>query len=446
MDTRQHTLLTVVFNGLDERSKQVLACASLSDVSLAAEEIADVVVEAFSLDRLTVVRKLRSLRARGLLQAYGSQLSKAHDAMRPIALEYLIEEPEAGRRARSRVLDLVETSLQEDHEKERFPLFVRLLIDLREVAKLADLGTEEAFHEGPEFPQMWPVLEEAANDLALTAEVRFECLDALLYYRQRHGPEETIVPLLGQMEALIDGGMEDFRPRLVFLQKSLFYFAFQGNRARVEELIGKGQTLLPNNASYRRVFYYSAALALWKLRQLTRAERLLNDLVTEYLAALSIDIDELMSNPGSYVARVRADDDYGTDCKHLADCFDLLARVLEQLQRAQPGQRKLAVRLFEITGSWDSAVRVGIDLVYQHLDRRELPQALKLVSESLPGLVQVYGLVRHTIPLRFLHAHILGRMGQVDAGRQILWTADPFLNSLPIDEQLEAARLTNFLR
>jgi hypothetical protein len=446
MDTRQHTLLTVVFNGLDERSKQVLACASLSDISLAAEEFADVVVEAFSLDRLTVVRKLRSLRARGLLQAYGSQLSKVHDAMRPIALEYLIEEPEAGRRARFRLLDLVETSLQENHEKERFPLFVRLLIDLREVAKLADLGTEEAFHEGPEFPQMWPVLEEAAIDLALTAEVRFECLDALLYYRQRHGPEETIVPLLGQMEALIDGGLEDFRPRLVFLQKSLFYFAFQGNRARVEELIDKGQALLPNNASYRRVFCYSAALALWKLRQLTRAERLLNNLVTEYLASLSIDIDELMSNPGPYIVRVRADDDYGTDCKHLADCFDLLARVSEQLQRAQPGQRKLAVRLFEITGSWDSAVRVGIDLVYQHLNRRELPQALTLVSESLPGLVQVYGLVRHTIPLCFLHAHILGKMGQVASARQILRTADPFLNSLPIDEQLDAARLTNFLR
>mgnify|MGYP003552435762 FL=1 len=293
---------------------------------------------------------------------------------------------------------------------------------------------------------MWPVLEEAAIDLALTAEVRFECLDALLYYRQRHGPEETIVPLLGQMEALIDGGLEEFRPRLVFLQKSLFYFAFQCNRARVEELIDKGQALLPNNASYRRVFCYSAALALWKLRQLTRAERLLNNLVTEYLASLSIDIDELMSNPGSYIVRVRADDDYGTDCKHLADCFDLLARVSEQLQRARPDQRKLAVRLFEITGSWDSAVRVGIDLVYQHLNRRELPQALTLVSESLPGLVQVYGLVRHTIPLRFLHAHILGKMGQVASARQILRTADPFLNSLPIDEQLDAARLTNFLR
>lgn len=445
-DTRQHTLLAVVFNGLDEPSKRVLACASLSDVPLAAEEVAGVVTEAFSLDRLAVVRKLRFLRARGLLQAYGSQRSKVHDAMRPIALEYLIEEPEAGRRARAFLLDLVETSLREGHEKERFPLFIRLLIDLRDVAKLSDLGTEEAFHEGPEFPQMWPLLEEAASDLTLTTEVRFECLDALLYYRQKHGPEEAVAPLLWQMEALIDGGLENDRPRLVFLQKSLYYWAFQGNEARVQELIGKTQALLFNEASYRRVFTYSAAFALWKVSKPANAEKLLNDLLAEYFAVLSINIDELMSNPAPYAARVRANDDYGTDCKHLADCFDLLARVQEQVHKAQTGSRKVAVRLFEITGSWDSCARVGIDLVYQHLNRHELQQAWKLVSESLTGLVHAHGLVRHMIPLRYLHAHILGRMGQIPAAQEILRTADPFRNSLPIDEQMEAARLTNFLR
>ena len=445
-DTRQHTLLKVVFNGLDVSSKQVLACASLSDVPLAAEEIAGVVAEAFSLDRLAVVRKLRSLRTRGLLQAYGSQRSKVHDAMRSIALEHLIEEPEAGRRARAFLLDLVETSLQEHHEKERFPLFVRLLIELREVAKLADLGTEEAFHEGPEFPQMWPVLEEAASDPALTAEVRFECLDALLYHRQRHGPEDAVAPLLSQMEALIDGGMESDRPGLVFLQKSLFYWAFQDNDGRVQELLDKARALLPDNAPYRRVFTYSAALALWKVSKPASAEKLLKNLVAEYLATLSINIDELMLNPGPYVARVRADDNYGTDCKHLADCFDLLARVLEQLHRAQTGPRKLAVRLFEITSSWDSAVRVGIDLVYQHLDRNELQPALKLVGEFLPRLVNLYGLTRHAIPLRYLHAHVLGRMGQISTARGILRAADPFFNSMRNDEQLEAKRLTDFLR
>ena len=445
-DTRQHTLLTVIFNGLDEPSKQVLACASLSDVPLAAEEIARVVTESFSLNRLSVMSKLRTLRARGLLQAYGSQRCKVHDAMRPIALEHLIKEPEAGQRARTFLVELIETSLKEDREKERFPLFVRLLIDLRDVAKLAGLGTEEAFHEGPEYPNMWPVLEEAAGDLALTAEVRFECLDALLYRRQKHGSEETIAPLLGQMETLIDGGVGEDRSRLVFIQKSLIYWAQQGNEARVRILIAKAQALLPDKPSYRRVLNYTAALALWMISRFGDAEKILNGLVTQYLSTLSINVDELMADPSPYLARVRVDDDYGTDCKHLADCFDLLARVLEQLQKPQTASRKIAVRLFEITGSWDSVVRVGIDLVYQHLDHHELLQALKLVGEYLPEVVRQYGLARHAIPLRYLHAHVLGKKGQIPAALEVLKTADPFLNSLPSDERLEAARLTAFLR
>lgn len=445
-DTSQHTLLAVVFNGLDDPSKQVLACASLSDVPLAAEEIAGVVAAAFSLDRPAVVRKLRALRARGLLQAYGSQRSKVHDAMRPIALEHLIEEPEAGRRARAFLVNLVENSLKEDQETERFPLFVRLLIDLRDAAKLADLGTEEAFHEIADFPQMWPVLEGAASDLALTAEVRFECLDALLYHRQRHGPEEAIAPLLKQMESLIGGGLEKGRQRLVFFQKSVIYWAYQNDENRVLELLSKAASLLPEKTSHQRIFSYTAALALWKLSRPADAEKMLKGLVSEYLATLSIDIDALMANPEPYAERVRADDKYGTNCKHLADCFDLLARVLEELHRPQKGLRKVAVRLFNITGSWDSVARVGIDLVYQHLEANQLPQALKLVSESLPDIVRLYGLARHTIPLRYLHAHVLGKMGQIPAARKVLRTADLFFNSLPSDWKMEAPRLTDFLR
>ena len=444
--TRQHTLLTVVFNGLDEASKHVLACASLSDVPLTAEEIAGVVGEAFLLDRLIVVRKLRSLRTRGLLQAYGSQRSKVHDAMRPIALDHLIEEPMAGRHARVFLLDLVERSLENDHEKERFPLFVKLLIELKEVAKLAELGTAEAFHEGAGFPEMWPVLEGGANNLALTAEVRFECLDALLYYRQRHGPEETVSPLLEQMEVLIDNGLADGRSRLVFLQKSVIYWAFKGKEAKVQKMIAKAQALLPDNASYRRTFAYNAALAWWKISRFASAEKILNTLVTEYLAILSINITELMSNPALYAARVRANDEYGTDCKHLADCYDVLARVLEKLRKPQTAPRKIAVRLFEITGSWDSVVRVGVDLVHQHLDKGEFPQALRLVSESLPEVVYRFGVVRHTIEMRCLHAHILGKMGQIAAAREVLKTVDPFLGSEPIEVRREAARLTKFLR
>ncbi|MCC7706004.1 hypothetical protein IGS59_27535 [Janthinobacterium sp. GW460P] len=443
--TRQHTLLAGVFNGLDIPSKQVLACASLSDVPLTAEEIANVAV-AFSLDQLAVVRKLRALRASGLLQAYGSQRSKVHDAIRPISTEYLLEDAESGRRAKSLLRDLIEISLGNDDGKERFPLFVKLLIDLQEVASLADFGSQEAFHEGAGFPQMWPLLESAATDTELEAEVRFECLDAVLYHRQRHGPKEAVGPLLIQMERLFDEGLNNARSRLVFMQKSLDYFASIRDVVRVEELIDDANALLPDNASYRRVFAYNAAVAYWKISKPSNAEKLLTPLVKEYVSILAINTVELMSNPETYLRRIRADQEYADNCKHLADCFDLLARINEELQRPTTGERKIAVRLFEITGSWDSAARVGIDLIYQYLGRGELPQALALAGDSLPRLATVHNVVHHIIPLRYLHAFILGRMGRTSEAREILKTADPFFSSMSIGEQQEAKRLTDQFR
>jgi hypothetical protein len=445
-DTLQHTLLTVVFNGLDVASKQVLACASIPDLPLSAEEIAGVVAAAFPLDRSAVLRKLRSLRARGLLQAYGSQRSKVHDAMRPIALEHLIDDPKAGRCAKTFLLELVETSVRDHQDAERFPLWVKLLIDLRAVERLADLGSEEAFHERPGYPQMWPLLEEAARDDSLDPDVRFECLDALLYQRQRHGPEDTVAPLLAKMEALVSGGLKGERPRLVFLQKSVIYWAEQNNQPRVFDLLAKASLLLPDKTSHRRVFTYTAALALWKISKPAAAEQQLKSLIAEYVATLSINVEALVKNPEVYADRVRSDDRYGTDCKRLADCFDLLARVLEDLRRPIATTRVFALRLFNMTGSWDSVVRVGIDLAYQHLDAGQFAPALKLVSATLPDVVRTHELSRHTAPLRYLHAHVLGQMGQIPAAREVLKTADPYFKTLASDWKLEARRLTDFLR
>jgi hypothetical protein len=444
-DTRQHTLLRVVFDGLDERSRQVLACASLADVPLEAKETAKVVRAAFLLDEASAVRTLRSLRARGLLQAFGSQRSKVHDAMRPIAQEYLVEDAEASVRARMCLRDLVEHSLRERHEIERFPLFIGLLVALQEVETLANFGTEEAFHELRDFPEMWPVLEDAAQDASLSAEVRFECLDALLYYRQRHGPKETTAPLLQQMRALPqDSGST--RPRLVYLQKSVLHWASLGDEVRVQELLDEAKSLLPNIASYRRVFSYSAALAMWKLSKPVSTAEILNNLVTEYHSLLRIDVETLVADQARYAARARLDEDYDADCKRLADCYDLLARVRERLGKARTQERKLAVSLFLITCSWDSAVRVGVDLAYQHLDRGELAQTLRLVSDFLPPLVSAHGLEGHTIILRSLHAHVLARMGQIVAAKRVFKSVEPFIDSLPENEKADVLQLTSFLR
>lgn len=446
VDTAQHTILSRVFDGLDAQTKQVLACAGLADVPLAADELVAIAKAAYGLERPSVVRSLRAMRANGLLQAYGSQRSKVHDAMRPIALEHLTGDPVAERRAKEELLRLLEVSLRQDREKDRFPLFVRMLVDLRRIEMLADLGTEESFHEVGNFPTVWPLLEEAAGDRSLAAETRFECLDALLYYRQKHGPGEAVAPLLAEMEALLIAGLGDPRARLVFLQKKLVYSAEQGDQAGVQDVLRTAQALLPDDAAYRRVFDYHAAFALWKISRFVAAESRLRPLLADYMNTLQLDVEGLMTDPAPYLVRAQQDDAYADNCKHLGDCFDLLARILEGLRRTAGATRAVAIRLFEVSGSWDSAARVGIDLVWQHLDAGEPQRARNVLEGGLLALVNTHGLTERMVAVRCLYAHALGRTNDIVAARRELRMIEPYFSSLPEDEQRDARSLTAFLR
>lgn len=446
-DTAQHTILSRVFESLSAPSKQVLSSVSIADVPLSADEMVSIAGAAFGIERRAVISALRSLRADGLLQAYGSQRSKVHDAMRPIALEYLAGDAAAERRAKEALLDFLEVSIGESRKgKERFPLFVRMLVELRRVAVLADLATEEVFHEVGSFPMVWGVLEEATRDVSVAAETRFECLDALLYYRQKHGPQEAVEPLLSEMGQLLAAGLTDARAGLVLLQKSLVYWAEQGDESRVDEVLQIAQDLLPDDVRYRRVFAYHEAFALWKFKRFQRARTILRALIREYLSALQLEPETFLSDIGPYLERAREEDNYADNCKHLGDCYDVLARVLEGLRHPPGGCRPMAIRLFELSGSWDSAARVGIDLVWQHIDAKEPARARRILEGGLLELVTTHGLTDRVVSVRVLYAHVLGKTGDVDRARRELRAIDPYLSSLSLEEQADARYLTAFLR
>ena len=321
-----------------------------------------------------------------------------------------------------------------------------MLVELRRIGELADLATEEFFHELGPFPAVWSLLEEAAADESVSAETRYESIDALLYYRQRNGPEDAVAPLLAKMEALLPARLEDPRALIVFLQKKVHHLAEQGDEQGVHDLLCRVEGLLPNSDSHRRIFEYSAALALWKISRFDLADRRLQAVLKDYLRALRLDVEALMSDPGQYVDRVRRDDSYADGCKKLADCYDLLARVVEASRRPAGAIRAIAIRLFEITGHWDSAARVCIDLVWQHINTGEPQRARKLLEPYLLTLVTKYRLNDRVIPVRYLYAHALGKTGDVEAARKELRAIDPYLTSLPPMEQADARNLTAFLR
>lgn len=440
-DTAQHTILSRVFGALEPALKRVLACASIADIPLAASEVAAVAQAAFAIGRADTIRCLRRLRSNGLVQAYGSQRSKVHDAIRPIALELLADDPAAATRAKMELRNLLTRSVEAGEHRERFPLFVRMLVDLRDVETLAAMGTEEAFHEIGSFPHVWILLEEAAQDTSIRPEIRFECLDALLYHRQKNGPTAAIPPLLQSMEALLVDGVSNPDARLTHLNKSMIFWAEQGNAANVQDVRRRAARILPQRADYQRVFAYTYVYALWKLSNFDEVLQLIQPLVREYLDAMGLEPQDIAGDPGPTQTRARDDEEFAGNCKHLADCYDILARTLER-KRKDPGAcRALAVRLFEFSGSWDSVVRVGIDLVYQYLGANQPKRARQLLESGVLRVMQMYSLEDRVIPTRYLYAYVLAMGGDIPASQEERRRLEPYWASLTPEDQVEAQRL-----
>lgn len=445
VETAQHAILARVFESLAEEAKQLLACASLADVPLLANEFSSLAGAAFQLERRQVARATHSARASGLLQAYGSQRGSVHDAMRPIALEHLAADPRAERQAKEELLRILAASLEREEGPERFPLFVKMLVELRRIEVLADMATEEIFHERGDFPAVWPILEEAASNIAIPAQLRFDCLDGLLFHRQKRGPRASVAPLLARMEALIASDLRDPRSQLVYLQKALFHLAELGDVTGMQDTFGRVQQLLPDDPTHRRIAAYSGALAFWKLGKHHEAERLLRPLIADYIAVLDLDLEALLDDPNAYLERVHEDDDYSSNCKRLADCFDLITRVLEGERRDPGASRGVAIRLYQLTGHSDSAAKVAIDLVWQHLGRHDYARARNVLENGLLAMINAHALTDHMIPARCLYAHVLGKTGDMEAARNELRAVQPYFGALSTAERTEAIRLTSFL-
>ena len=131
---------------------------------------------------------------------------------------------------------------------------------------------------------------------------------------------------------------------------------------------------------------------------------------------------------------------------HLGDCYDLQARISEGLNRPPGPSRMVAIRLFEITGSWDSVARVGIDLVWQHLNAGDPQRARNFLEGGLLALVNSHEMTDRMVPVRCLYAHALGKTGDMEAGRSELRAIEPYFSSLPDAEQRDAIYLTALLR
>jgi len=264
--TAQEVILAKVFSAFSPAAQEVVAVLSLCDIGLLPAEIHKLLREALAISEAAVAGIVRTLRAAGVVEIYGSKEIRLHDAIRVVASQHLSVMPgEVSSGARIELKKLLVEGFERNRNTARFSLYTRLLLDTGDVKTLVDLIGEEMFHEMGVAVEIWQGLEALVAKEGTDLEQRYWALDGLVFSDMKLGNADRIEPRLEEMEKLIDSGVLGEGEVQSFLMKRMLYQSNQGDTKAVMRSIGELNSRLPDSSVHRRIFLYNAAAALFHL-------------------------------------------------------------------------------------------------------------------------------------------------------------------------------------
>ena len=288
-ETSQEVILSRTFDGLPDGARDVVAVLSLADMVLKLEEVNTLLSASLELGELAVASVIRMLRPLGIVEIFGGQQLKIHDAVSLLGRRHLeLMAPERSLRARRSLKEVLFASLTEERNASRFSLYVRTLVSLKEIETIVEFAGDEMFHEMGIGDVFLASLEAAAASIEFDPEQRFWALDGLVFAKLKSGDLASLPERLAKMEELLDAHALPHSAQLALGMKRMLLRAqhrdFPGVRASIAEL-GKN---LPDSQQHQRIFKYNAAVALWRLGEEAEAERLVDEVIPEYLHELGI--------------------------------------------------------------------------------------------------------------------------------------------------------------
>lgn len=379
--------------------------------------MASLLKAAASFNDAQIAALLRRTRSTGLVQFYGGDRIKVHDAVRTIAHAGLTDAgDEAIRRAQVALKNILIPSIQGSWSLQKVSQLMRTFVALGEIKPLVSLATDELFHEMGIMPEITSFLEQAAASETIAPDERFWALDGLVFGQMREGREESLDARLNAMSALV--AEHDLGPdeKLAVGMKKMIFAARQRRVDDLHTTLEEMVHILPDNPEHRRIARYNFAHALFELGAYQECIDRVEDLIPEYFAVLGITpADIFMKNSDKIRPLLKQDRDNTDDLKHLADCMDLCAQALNRSGRDSGMLRIQAMKFYEMAHAFDSHFRVGQSLVDEFVGRHDYIGARSIFETVLlPGVNQIK-LVARIIPIRSQYAVVLAYCGDFAA-------------------------------
>ncbi len=411
--TAQEVILAKVFNTFSPAAQDVVAVLSLSDIGLLPTEINKLLGAALTMSEAAVAGTVRALRVAGVVEIYGSQEIRLHDAIRVVASQHRAVMPaEVFSRARTTLRNLLVEGFERDRNTARFSLYTRLLLDTGDVKTLVDLVGEEMFHEMGIAVEIWQGLEALVAKEGTDPEQRYWALDGLVFSDMKLGHTDRIAPRLAEMERLIDSGVLGEDEVLSFMMKRMLYHSKKGDAKAVMGAIEELHSRLPDRPVHRRVFLYNAAAALFHLQHYTSAMDVVEKVVESTYLALGIRANQVLgaTNDALWALISRPSLDHA-DIKRVADALELKAMLADKLNDTAPFARIHAMKFYNMAGAIDSLIRVGQDLADEFIARRDFVGARQVLEQYVMPVVVANQLLNRHLDVRAQYAVVLAYCG-----------------------------------
>lgn len=415
-ETAQELILADVFDTFNDVDRQVTAALSLSDVPLTQAEAAGVLKRSFSIEPPAAAAAFRRLRSSGAIQIFGIDRFKVHDAMRPLGRGYLDEcGAEHLKNAHEAIRDLLIGSLQQDNDRQRVFLLLRMFVALGNIKPLVEMATDELFHEMGYMGEIAGYLTEAAQSETISAEDRFWALDGLVFAHFKAGEEADIKEKLDRMDELVRKEKLGLQERLAVGMKRMVFAARAQDAATVKAIMQELTRVLPKTPQHLRVARYNYAHAMFELAQMEECVIATLDLISEYYGVLGLTINNVMANnPDKIFPLLNEGESHTDDLKHLADALDLQSKALREMGRS-PGLGPIhAMKFYSMAHSLDSFVRVGQELVDDFIGFHDYIGARNVIETNLMPTIVGLKLAGRVIPVRSQYAVVLAYCGAFD--------------------------------
>ncbi|WP_374748745.1 SEC-C metal-binding domain-containing protein [Klebsiella variicola] len=445
-ETAQEVILSRVYQGFEPQVKNGLALFSLSDVGLSRDEVSGYLARSLNIPSNGAATLIKKMRATGTIENYGNQTLKVHDAVRALGLQHLnMMDPDIVNNALLALKDILIDSLRQTRDTSRFSLLTQIYIKLNDVMTLIGLSGEELFYEMGITVDIMASLKQATASDSMAPVHKFWALDGLVFSELKDGASEQIAQWLEAMEGLLTEHEFGYRERTAYTMKQMLFLSEKGGISEVQRLADEARPGLPDEEQ-ARIFDYTHAIALWRLRRHKQAETLCRSVVNRYYELFGITPQDVMGKNSDVLwTIINRPENVHEHIKHLADALELLARINDAQGKVSPFVRIHAMKFYNMTAAPESLVRVGQDLADEFVARKDYIGAREVMEQHVLPVVNTSGLVQRLVQVRSQYAVILALAGEHEQAEAEMRRLEPYFEGLTGYQRQEVEDQSNII-